>query len=54
MLRKNDVMKSLTALRFGRNGSEIGEFDGPNSTAVLTDGGIVVCDYGNDRIQIFE
>ena len=40
--------------RFGRSGSKIGEFVGPTSTAVLTDGRIVVCDFCNNRIQIFE
>ena len=40
--------------KFGTRGSEIGEFDGQFSTAVLSDGGIVVTDYWNDRIQIFQ
>jgi len=40
--------------RFGRYGNKIGKFKGPTSTAVLTDGRIVVCDLANDRIQLFE
>ena len=40
--------------KFGRYGSEIGKLSGPASTAVLTDGRIVVCGRDNHRIQIFE
>ena len=40
--------------KFGTEGSGIGEFHGPVSPAVLSDGRIVVADYWNDRIQIFE
>jgi len=41
--------------KFGTKGSGIGEFnDGPDSTAVLSDGRIVAPDWGNHRIQIFE
>jgi len=39
---------------FENKGSGIGEFDIPVSTAVLSDGRIVVTDCGNDRIQILE
>ena len=39
---------------FGKNGSGIGEFHFPTSTAVLSDGRIAVTDWGNCRIQIFE
>ena len=39
--------------KFGRHGSEIGEFNTTSSTAVLTDGRIVVTDF-NNRIQIIE
>ena len=40
--------------KFGRNGSGIGEFKNPVSTAVLRDGRIVVTEFYNSRIQIFE
>ena len=40
--------------KFGTKGSGIGEFDRPVSAAVLSDGKIVVSDFGNSRIQIFE
>lgn len=35
-------------------GRELGEFDGPMSVAVLTDGRIAVSDLRNHRIQIME
>jgi len=38
----------------GKQGSEIGEFDIAISAAVLNDGRIVVSDFRNHRIQIFE
>ena len=38
--------------KFGTKGSGIGEFDGPVSAAVLSDGKIVVSDFRNSRIQI--
>ena len=44
--------KSIT--KFGRYGSEKGEFCAPLSSAVLSDGKIVVSDYYNNCIQIFE
>jgi len=40
--------------KFGTKGSGIGELNNPVSTAVLTDGRIVVSDFINNRIQIFE
>ena len=40
--------------KFGRQGSETGEFDYPTSTAKLSDGRIVVSDCFNHRIRIFE
>ena len=40
--------------KFGTKGSGIGEFNGPVSTAVLSDGRIVVTDFYNNRVQIFE
>ena len=40
--------------KFGSEGSERGELKNPFSTAVLSDGGIVVCDLNNHRIQVFE
>jgi len=40
--------------KFGTKGRGIGEFNGLSSTAVLSDGRIVVSDFAKDRIQIFE
>ena len=40
--------------KFGIKGNGIGEFVKPVSTAVLSDGRIVVTDFGNNRIQIFD
>ena len=40
--------------KFGSIGSQIGEFNGPRSTANLSDGRIAVSDIGNNRIQIFD
>ena len=40
--------------KFGQYGSEIGELNAPRSTAVLSDGRIVVTDFDNIRIQIIE
>ena len=40
--------------KFGSKGVEKGEFSFPYSTAVLSDGRVVVSDFGNHRIQIFE
>ncbi|KAL9982214.1 hypothetical protein ACROYT_G011027 [Oculina patagonica] len=40
--------------KFGTKGSELGEFDAPASSAVLSDGRIVVSDCGNNCIKIFE
>ena len=41
--------------KFGTEGIGKGEFnEGPKSTAVLSNGRIVACDFGNNRIQIFE
>ena len=39
--------------KFGTQGSNLGEFNKPESVAVLSSGRIVVCD-GNNRIQILE
>ena len=39
---------------FGREGTKVGEFNLPVSTAILSDGRIVVSDLSNHRIQIFE
>ena len=39
---------------FGTQGRGKGEFNRSHSTAVLSDGRIVVTDLWNDRIQIFE
>ena len=40
--------------KFGTKGSGMGEFNTPVSAAVLSDGKIVVTDYNNHRIQLFE
>lgn len=40
--------------KFGTKGSRIGELNEPVSVAVLSDGKIVVSDFSNSRIQIFE
>ena len=41
--------------KFGAQGSGIGKFNGPVfAAAVLSDGRIVVTDYNNHRVQIFE
>ena len=40
--------------KFGTKGSGVGEFNIPVSTTVLSDGRIVVTDFRNHRIQIFE
>ena len=38
---------------FGRYGEYKGEFDGPFCITSCVDGFIHVCDWGNDRVQIF-
>ena len=40
--------------KFGSQGVSKGEFDTPIATEVLSDGRIVVYDFNNHRIQIFE
>ena len=40
--------------KFGSQGSGRGELKNPLSTANLSDGRIVVCEYNNHRIQIFQ
>jgi len=40
--------------KFGTKGREIGQFNGPLSSAVLSDGRIVVTDIDNNRVQILE
>ena len=39
---------------FGTEGMNLGEFNCPRSADILRNGRIVVSDYGNNRIQIFE
>ena len=39
--------------KFGTAGSNLGEFNGPKSVAVLSNSRIVVCEWDNHRIQIF-
>ena len=40
--------------KFGSYGSGKGEFNSPVSLANLSDGRIVVCEFSNNRIQVFE
>ena len=40
--------------KFATNGSKLGEFIQPFSVAALSNDQIVVSDYKNNRIQIFE
>ena len=40
--------------KFGTEGSNLREFKGPTSLAVLSNGRFVVIDYNNHRIQMFE
>ena len=40
--------------KFGSKGNKIGQFNGPSSSAVFSDGRIVVTDFHNHRVQIFE
>jgi len=40
--------------KFGTHGKQLGEFQSPWSVAVLSNGRIVVSDFSNHRIQIFE
>ena len=40
--------------KFGTKGSGMGALNAPVSVAVLSDGKIVVSDFGNSRIQIVE
>jgi len=41
-------------LIFGSNGKENGQFQNPYGIAISSKGSIIVCDYHNDRIQIFD
>ena len=40
--------------KFGSEGSERGELNNPSSTAILSDGRIVVCEFYNHRIQVLD
>ena len=40
--------------KFGTKGNKLGEFNYPLSVAMLSNGGIVLSDELNNRIQIFE
>ena len=40
--------------KFASQGSGRGELKNPLSTANLSDGRIVVCEYNNHRIQVFQ
>ena len=40
--------------KFGREGSNLGEFKNPASLAILSNGRIAVSEWNNHRIQLFE
>ena len=40
--------------KFGKQGSELGQFKNPSALVVLSDGRIVVSDTDNHPIEIFE
>jgi len=40
--------------KFGAPGIEEAKFNVPISTAILSDGRIIVTEYRNDRVQVFE
>ena len=40
--------------KFGASGEEEGKFNMPISTAILSDGRIIVTDIDNHRVQAFE
>ena len=40
--------------KFGKEGNKEGEFSRPRYLSVNKDGHLMVCDSGNDRIQVFE
>ena len=41
-------------MKFGSSGTENGQFDRPSAVAVDAHGDIYVCDWGNDRVQLFD
>ena len=40
--------------KFGASGEEEGNFNMPISTAILSDGRVIVTDLDNHRVQVFE
>jgi DNA-binding beta-propeller fold protein YncE len=36
----------------GGSGSELGRFDGPAGVAFYNDKSLLICDYGNQRVQV--
>ena len=40
--------------KFGKQGKNEGEFDGPYYLLVNKEGLLMVCDAGNNRVQVFE
>ena len=40
--------------KFGASGKEEGKFNKPISTAILSDGRVIVTDRDNHRVQVFE
>ena len=41
-------------LKFGNQGDDVGEFQGPSDVDADKDGNIYVADTGNDRVQVFD
>ena len=40
--------------KFGKEGNKEGEFNSPGYLSVNRNGHLMVCDSGNDRVQVFE
>ena len=38
---------------FGDRGGELGQFKRPTSVSLMKTGHIVVCEFGNSRLQLF-
>jgi len=52
--RRNYNEINQPKLTFGSNGNGIGQFDYPREITTDSNGDILVCDYNNHRIQIFD
>uniref|UniRef100_A0A8C7I0E0 Tripartite motif containing 2 n=1 Tax=Oncorhynchus kisutch TaxID=8019 RepID=A0A8C7I0E0_ONCKI len=55
-LKKKDKVYALGEflLKFGSNGEGNGQFNAPTGVAVDVNGNIIVADWGNSRIQVFD